>query len=99
MADGRRARTLTFLLRFSMNKPGHSQTTRESAFDVALAEYLRRVDAGENVDRAAFVAAHPEVANELREYFSTAEVLERVAGPTTDSDAHSTLSVDTARGF
>lgn len=51
--------------------------------DEVLADYMRRVDGGEHVDQQALVAAHPELATQLREYFSQAVAVERfVVGAT-----------------
>ena len=49
--------------------------------DAALAEYMRRTDAGQQVDRQSFVAEFPQFADELREYFAAAEEIDRMAGP------------------
>ena len=46
--------------------------------DEVLADYMRRVDRGEQVDQEALIAAHPELAAELREYFSQAVAVERL---------------------
>jgi hypothetical protein len=46
--------------------------------DLALAEYMLRVDRGEDVDRRAFLAAHPEAAAELLAYFSGSTSLDRL---------------------
>jgi TRAP transporter TAXI family solute receptor len=54
--------------------------------DALLAEYLRRIDAGETVDRDQFIAAHPEHAIELREVLDTAALVEFMAGPTNVED-------------
>ena len=55
-----------------------------------LAEYLRRIDAGEDVDREQFIAAHAEVADALRDYFETADDVEHLRrsepAATLDSD-------------
>ena len=51
--------------------PNH--TRRDAQLDEALAEYRRRVDAGETIDVAEFVASHPDVAAELREQFRTSK--------------------------
>ncbi len=64
-------------------------------FEEALAEYLRRIDRGEHVDQAQFIAEHAEFADALREYFETAERVERMAAPpdeTLDSDSPPTAS-------
>ena len=49
--------------------------------DAAIEEYLRLVDAGETVDRAAFIAAHADVAKELRSFFGSLSLLQNMAGP------------------
>jgi len=64
-------------------------------FETVLVEYLRRVDKGEQIDQAQFIAEHAEFADELREYFETAGQIERMAAPieeTLDSDSPSTTS-------
>jgi hypothetical protein len=50
-----------------------SQTAAD--VDVVLADYMRRIDAGEQVDQAALLAAHPQHADELRKYFSHAAMV------------------------
>jgi predicted unusual protein kinase regulating ubiquinone biosynthesis (AarF/ABC1/UbiB family) len=47
----------------------------------ALAEYMERVDRGEQVDREQFLAAHAEIADELGSFISTSEELARLASP------------------
>ena len=42
----------------------------------------RRVDAGEAVDRAAFLAAHPDLAGGLAEFFAEADALDGLVGRT-----------------
>ena len=39
------------------------------SLDGAIADYLRRVDAGDKPDREAFLAAHPSHADGLRSFF------------------------------
>jgi WD40 repeat protein/tRNA A-37 threonylcarbamoyl transferase component Bud32 len=41
-----------------------------NSVDVAIAEYLRRMYAGEDVDREEFLRQHPDIVEELRDYFS-----------------------------
>ena len=53
----------------------------EEHFHDLLADYLRRVDAGEAVDQAAFIAEHAQYADHLTAYFSGAAVVEEMAGP------------------
>jgi WD40 repeat protein/serine/threonine protein kinase len=50
-----------------------------SILDGVLADYMRRVDRGEQIDRDAFIAAHSELAGELRAHFSQVAAVERVA--------------------
>ena len=38
---------------------------REEQLDQVMAEYIRRVDAGERVDREQFLNANPDVRDEL----------------------------------
>jgi hypothetical protein len=47
--------------------------------DEVLAEYLVRIDRGEPVDREAFVAAQPEVADQLRAYFADSQAVRQTA--------------------
>src|SRR4051812_17308266 len=49
--------------------------------DEALLEYMRRVDAGEPVDREGFLAAHPGCAEELAEYLQWSDEVEVMLGP------------------
>jgi serine/threonine-protein kinase len=53
--------------------------------DEVLADYMRRLDRGEPVDADALIAGHPDLAGELREYFSHAAAINRV-GATATSD-------------
>ena len=65
--------------------------------DVVLAEYLRRTDRGESVDRAALLAEHPDLAEDLREFFSNVQLFQRVIAPTNGSAA--SLSMAHVRYF
>lgn len=49
---------------------------RTIQLDLALVEYLDRCDAGEVVDTEQFLAKYKEVADELRLYFQTADMVE-----------------------
>ena len=46
--------------------------------DAILAEYLRRIDSKEMVDRVQFLKAHHDVATELRDYFASEDLLRRL---------------------
>ena len=45
-----------------------------------LAACMARIDSGEVIDREAYTADHPPVADALRSYFETADRVERKAG-------------------
>src|SRR5439155_24405451 len=64
-----------------MNTPTPTPELDER-LDEAVAEYMRRVDAGEAVDRAAFLAAHPDLAGGLAEFFAEADALDGLVGRT-----------------
>jgi HEAT repeat protein/tRNA A-37 threonylcarbamoyl transferase component Bud32 len=49
-------------------------------FDEILAEYLIRIDRGEEVDREEFIRQHPEVGEELRAYFADADAVDDAIG-------------------
>ena len=46
--------------------------------DSVVADYLRRTDGGEVLERAHFLDAHPEVASELNEFFASEDWLRRL---------------------
>lgn len=71
-------------------------TEPNSAADEVLAEYMRRVDAGEAVDRQAFLAAYPEIAAELKSYFDMEQDVIRRAGPANSESAAVPDSTHTA---
>jgi hypothetical protein len=56
---------------------------RAARLDAILADYMRRVDAGEQIDQEVFLAAHPEVADKLRAHFSNAGAVNRHAAAVT----------------
>ena len=59
----------------------HSESERELRLNEAFAEYLRRVDRDEAVDRAGFAEQFPEFADDLAELLQTAERVHHMAGP------------------
>ncbi|MCE9603503.1 MAG: serine/threonine protein kinase [Planctomycetia bacterium] len=53
----------------------------EERLERVLAEYLRQVEAGIEVDRQALIAAHPELADDLQSFFRNHDEIERLAKP------------------
>ena len=52
------------------------------AIDRVIADYMRRLDRGESVDRDEWIGAYPELADELRAYFDDLDEVEQFAGST-----------------
>ena len=48
--------------------------------EAVLGDYLRRIDAGETVDREALLSAHPEIATTLGSCLEAASIIESMAG-------------------
>lgn len=63
----------------------------------AIAQYFVRVDQGGRVDREAFIAEHPDVADQIREFFEGANLVEQLAGPTFAEQTVRLSLADTAR--
>ncbi len=62
-----------------------SQSEEENVdekLDAVLAEFLRKLDSGESVDRKHFLAEHPEFSQQLAELLDAADWIEQLAGPT-----------------
>ncbi len=77
----------------SSNRPPESELPEDSAraqsaqsmtADEVIADYMQRIDAGERLDPEILVAAHPQLADELRSFFAN---LARLDGPLTASTA------------
>jgi serine/threonine protein kinase len=64
-----------------MTKSDEHDPVEDRHLEHAIAEYLRRLDRGEVVDRARFLEAHPSCAAGLRQYFDAMDQVERMAGP------------------
>ena len=64
-----------------MNHDNSPEPDRSRFVDELLAEYHRRVDAGEAVDREQFLRIHPDSAEALRSYFEGTDLVERLASP------------------
>src|SRR5262245_20386124 len=55
--------------------------SRQARFDEVLAEYMERVDRGEDVNRDYFLAMHAELAQELHSYFEANDEVQQLADP------------------
>jgi hypothetical protein len=64
-----------------MSETDRDDSSRYPRLEEVLAEYLRRVASGETMDRERFLTEHADVAADLRQYFETADMVERLAAP------------------
>jgi predicted Ser/Thr protein kinase len=71
-------------------------TDNTEGVDKAIVEYFELLDRGEVVDPDQFVTEHEEVADQLREFFEAASVVQQMAGPTLDEKSNFALQGDTA---
>jgi serine/threonine protein kinase len=68
-----------------MSKSHDQDAFEDRRLEHAIAEYLRRQDLGENVDRDLFLKDHPSCADGLRQYFEVMDQVDRMCGsPTLD---------------
>ncbi|MBT5019666.1 MAG: protein kinase [Planctomicrobium sp.] len=58
------------------NELSHSDS-EESQVDILIAEYLTRIDAGENVTPDQFITDHAQHADELKQYFSDVSLIDK----------------------
>jgi serine/threonine protein kinase len=63
---------------FLMSEHNTSEEGSQQLADELLAEYLRRIEAGEAVDREEFLRLHPEAAGPLCAYFAGADSMRRL---------------------
>ena len=68
----------------------NEKSPRELALDEALAEYLRRLDAGQRPDVEQFLGHYPTIANDLRDLIDTASTVESMAAG--ESSSHDETS-------
>ncbi len=61
-----------------------------------IAGFLEAVERGEKPDRAAILAAHPQLAAELAAYFADLDRIDRLAAPLRLADPGQTAAFDTA---
>lgn len=59
----------------------HPHQDREQRLDEIVGAYLSAVDAGEQPDQEAVLAEHPDLADELREFFTAQDEVQRLATP------------------
>jgi serine/threonine protein kinase len=64
-----------------MSRSKNPDPVEDLQLEHAIAEYLRRLDGGEAVDRARFLKDHPSCAQGLEQYFEAMDQVERMAGP------------------
>jgi eukaryotic-like serine/threonine-protein kinase len=57
---------------------------REQLLDEVVTAYLKAVEAGQNPDPAEWLARHPDLAAELKEFFAAQQSLDRFAAPLRD---------------
>lgn len=81
-----------------MSESGAESCSTEDRVNAVIAEYFRRVDAGEEISPEALIADHPDIGDKLHEFFDAADVVEQFAGPTV-GQMLSHASQDTARSL
>src|SRR5687768_13808956 len=64
-----------------MIAPAPSAQTPEQPLDEVLVAYLKAAEAGPLPDRQALLARHPELADDLAEFFSGLDQFEQFAAP------------------
>src|SRR5260221_6317310 len=62
-----------------------SAPSRSDRLDEILAQYFRAAESGESPSREAWLAAHPDLAPDLREFFADHDRIDRLAQPLWDS--------------
>jgi hypothetical protein len=73
-----------------MDLTGRSDDERQARLNEILADYMEQLDRGAAVDRGRLLAAHPDLADELRQFFDTSDEIDRLA-------AHSRAAGETAQ--
>src|SRR5271166_5130305 len=76
-----------------MPAPDDPHATTGDPLDAVIADYLQQIEAGAVPDRAALLAAHPDLADSLLAFFADFDRLDRQAG-----DLRLSQSPDTSDG-
>jgi eukaryotic-like serine/threonine-protein kinase len=66
---------------------GPTMSEREERLDAAIAAYYQALESGQPVDRAAFLAGYPDLADELTSFLNDKAAFERRAGATVPAPA------------
>ena len=77
-----------------MSAPRLPAPTGDRSIGDVLAGHLQAVEHGENPDRAALLAAHPALADELAAYFADHDRMERFAAPLRLGDENATAGLE-----
>jgi serine/threonine-protein kinase len=64
-----------------MSSPNHDPSEREVRLNELIAAYLEAVEAGQAPDRADWLARHPDLADDLRNFFANHDRMARVGEP------------------
>jgi tRNA A-37 threonylcarbamoyl transferase component Bud32 len=64
-----------------MSIPSNDTISREQRLEAVLLAYLQAIDAGKAPDREALVRQHPDLADDLRAYFTDQDRVEQLARP------------------
>ncbi len=67
--------------------PTADESVREQRLNEALAGYYEAIEAGRPIDRQAFLARHPDLADALDSFFQAKEEFEREAAPLLPGDS------------
>jgi hypothetical protein len=64
-----------------MNSPSPDNTERSARLDELIAAYLEAVEIGRSPDRDAWLAEHPDLADDLRQFFANHDRMAQVGAP------------------
>src|SRR5262249_55565134 len=75
-----------------MNTAQPNDADREARLNAVLLECLEAIQQDRSADRRQLLAQHPEFAEELREFFSLREQIDRLAAPVRDAALSGVIS-------